>query len=473
MSPLFRRFGFRLALILVLVHPGCSDQKSVEKETTPSTTSPGQEAVPLPEPTETGFAVPGSGVEPPAYDETMGGWDTERIAEEGKSLLKKALTSALETSESPSPPKFLSPDFSAYLVDPEQLKTVYSKGSLTLVESKDASPTAADWPPFAMLLADQWVPDSAHLALKVVGVAQPEPASARLDLRLQVDGELPEEAGREQRNAVLESRWSVDGADLKLTSLTMNGWTIARAQRGTEGERLFTDRATAVLGGNASYHKQMIPGLDHWLATFDNKIGMLVGGWTGLAIGDANGDGLDDLYVCQSAGLPNRLYIQQPDGTAVDVSSASGIDWIETTRSALFADFDNDGDQDLVLGLARGLVFQANDGRGNFKTAFTQTLPAAVPYSLAAGDYDQDGRLDLFVCCYNQRGLINRNEVLARPIPYHDANSGGRNVLLRNEGKFRFTHVTRALGLDEQSRRYSYAAAWEDFDNDGDLDLYV
>ena len=59
------------------------------------------------------------------------------------------------------------------------------------------------------------------------------------------------------------------------------------------------------------------------------------------------------------------------------------------------------------------------------------------------------------------------------PVPYHDANNGSPNVLFRNEGRFRFVDVTKRSGLDQNNRRYSFAAAWEDYDNDGDLDIYV
>jgi hypothetical protein len=58
-------------------------------------------------------------------------------------------------------------------------------------------------------------------------------------------------------------------------------------------------------------------------------------------------------------------------------------------------------------------------------------------------------------------------------VPYHDANNGGPNMLWRNDGRFRFADVTRDVGLDVNNRRYSYAVSWDDFDNDGDQDLYV
>ena len=90
--------------------------------------------------------------------------------------------------------------------------------------------------------------------------------------------------------------------------------------------------------------------------------------------------------------------------------------------------------------------------------------------TLAAADYDNDGDLDLYAGCYAARAAT---QLVGRPVPYHDANNGARNALLRNDGRAQFTNVTRQVGLDENNRRFTMACAWEDFDNDGDLDLYV
>src|SRR6185295_12034990 len=57
--------------------------------------------------------------------------------------------------------------------------------------------------------------------------------------------------------------------------------------------------------------------------------------------------------------------------------------------------------------------------------------------------------------------------------PFYDARNGGANVLLRNEGGFRFSDVTDSSGLGLGNFRFSFAASWEDFDNDGDADLYI
>jgi hypothetical protein len=200
-----------------------------------------------------------------------------------------------------------------------------------------------------------------------------------------------------------------------------------------------------------------------------------------LAIGDVNGDGLEDVYICQPGGLPNRLYIQNADGGAIDRSHESGIDILESTHAALFVDFDNDADQDLVISVLEGVVFFANDGKGRFTPRLALPLPAAVPYSFACADYDTDGDLDLFVCCYNpRRGGVNRHVLFARPVPYYDANNGGANVLLRNDStpaslslSWRFTPATAAYGFDRNNNKFSYAACWDDYDEDGDIDLFV
>ena len=244
---------------------------------------------------------------------------------------------------------------------------------------------------------------------------------------------------------------------------------------------MFADCTEAVLGKTLGFAEQLVPGMDQWLHTIEIQYHINIGGWEGVSISDVNGDGLDDLYVSQPGGLPNRLFIQNGDGTCRDASAESGTDWLNQAHGSVFGDIDNDGDQDLVVGVQDGLLVMSNDGSGKFTVRRGLILPAAVPYSLSLADYDQDGDLDLFACCYDRRTGVNRHRIFAKAIPYHDANNGGRNVLLRNDGapaneaksKWNFTYVTKEAGLDENNRRFSYAASWEDYDNDGDLDLYI
>ena len=74
-----------------------------------------------------------------------------------------------------------------------------------------------------------------------------------------------------------------------------------------------------------------------------------------------------------------------------------------------------------------------------------------------------------YACHYH----ADPNDPYGNPVPYHDANNGTPNVLLKNLGDWEFRDVTTEVGLDQNNRRWTYAAAWEDYDNDGDADLYV
>lgn len=236
---------------------------------------------------------------------------------------------------------------------------------------------------------------------------------------------------------------------------------------------IFQNCTQSVIGATESFREQLTFGVDHWMARIEQRYGINSSGWQGIAIGDVNGDLLDDLYVLQPGGLPNRLYVQQPDGTLLDRSAASGVDWWDHSHAALFLDLDNDADQDLVVATALGLIFMSNDGSGKFTVETAKLCPEAMPFTLAAADSDRDGDLDIFASCYSPRGNAIGTQFLARPVPYHDANNGGRNCFFRNDGGWQFKNATCEVGLDENNRRFSLAASWADFDNDGDQDLYV
>ena len=242
--------------------------------------------------------------------------------------------------------------------------------------------------------------------------------------------------------------------------------TVARSKHGT----LFSDCTVSVLGHRADIENQLFHGTNYWRGRIEKRYRIPYFGQQGLAIGDVNGDGLDDVYLLQPGGLPNRLLIHQADGTVIDQSQEAGVDILDFSRSALLIDLDNDGDQDLVVSLWQRLMFLSNDGHGHFTPkAMLNDMKAA--YSLAAADYDQDGDLDLFACIYYpKKAAADR---IAEPIPYYNATNGGKNVLIRNEGNWQFEDVTDEVGLGENNFRFSFSASWDDFDNDGDLDLYV
>ena len=248
----------------------------------------------------------------------------------------------------------------------------------------------------------------------------------------------------------------------------------------SEGEqRLFADCTESILKGNDSYRRQILLGYPYWLKRIQDTRQMTLLGTPGAALGDVNGDGLEDLYLCQPGGLPNRLYVQQPNGSLTDFTEESGTGWVESCRSALLVDLDNDGDQDLVVASYARMVVSRNDGKGRFSIEGIMELGIGA-MGVSAADYDNDGDLDLYVCHYSKGDLdLEAGATVigsGGQFVYHDANNAGRNYLYRNEseaGSWAFRDVTAEVGLDGNNRRFSLAAGWEDFDNDGDQDLYV
>jgi hypothetical protein len=303
---------------------------------------------------------------------------------------------------------------------------------------------------------------------KIVGVEADRTSS---ETRVLFELDLANSEGRSQQNATWICVWhpARERGGLPLLAEIRVVEYEETFSPSTEGP-LFVDSTEAVLGQNASYREQLAYGVDHWRERIDWRFTQEVTGPHGMAIGDVNGDDLDDLFFCETGGLPNRLFIQQEDGTLLDVSAASGLDYLEPTSSALIVDLDNDADQDLVLSSGRNLLFFENEGKGTFRRRLIRKSDS-VARSLTAIDFDLDGLLDIYVCGYFS--MSGDGSGMGRPLPYHDANNGVRNYLLDNVGGWQFDDATSAVGLEENNRRFSYAAAWEDYDNDGDLDLYV
>ena len=235
----------------------------------------------------------------------------------------------------------------------------------------------------------------------------------------------------------------------------------------------FHDVTNTVIGKNSRFEPQVLHGIDHWAQRITRIGDLSLAGHHGLAVGDVDGDGLEDLYVCDGGSLPNQLYLQQPGGTAKEVVLDWGVAWLEDSRSALFVDLDNDGDQDLVVATIAMIAFAENLDNQAFK--LRGGFPGApYPFSLSASDFDLDGDLDIYTCIYGAGNQPKKRGFEASsPTPFNDAENGGRNVLLSNLGGFQFADVTREVGLDQNNTRWSFSASWEDYDRDGDPDLYV
>jgi hypothetical protein len=197
-------------------------------------------------------------------------------------------------------------------------------------------------------------------------------------------------------------------------------------------------------------------------------------GHNGVSAGDIDNDGFDDLYVCQPAGLPNRLYRNRGDGTFVDITDASGTGLLDNSACALFADFNNDGHQDLLVVRSSGPVLFINEGNGRFRPkadAFRFATPPQGTFTgAAAADYNRDGLLDVYFCLYvYYRGA----DQYKYPAPYYAAENGPPNYLMRNNGDGTFRDVTAECGLNQNNTRYSFCCGWSDYNQDGWPDLYV
>lgn len=209
----------------------------------------------------------------------------------------------------------------------------------------------------------------------------------------------------------------------------------------------------------------------------------------GVSVVDINHDGFDDFYVMDRVGA-NLFFLSKGDGTFDEVGARLGLDIDGHTSSAIFADFDNDGDDDLFLGrtLARSMYLENVNGRFVDRSAqFGASLPYLVS-SVSASDYDRDGLLDVYFSTYSARQLNRDRQAIAQFLSKEDfahlvglldapgANrykdlAGPPNVLLRNRGGGSFNDESRSTGLS--IFRNTYQSTWADFDDDGDQDVYL
>jgi Flp pilus assembly protein TadD/peroxiredoxin len=278
------------------------------------------------------------------------------------------------------------------------------------------------------------------------------------------DGEL------EQRLGVWKIDWSLDSAGV----WTVSRWLSTGETIASSASPIFQDVTRQVLGRIDSYRRQLLPGVDHWRSVLDGACGIDVYGNHGIAAGDFDNDGFDDLYICQPSGLPNRLYRNRGDGTFEDVTEKSGLGVLDATACAIFADFENRGWQDLLVVCASGPLLFRNQGNGKFelkRDAFSFAKPPQGTFTHAAvADYDRDGRLDIYFCLYSYYLGLDQYHY---PSPYFDARNGPPNFLFHNEGNATFVDRTEAAGLHAENDRFSFACAWGDLNANGQPDLYV
>jgi enediyne biosynthesis protein E4 len=210
----------------------------------------------------------------------------------------------------------------------------------------------------------------------------------------------------------------------------------------------------------------------------------------GVAILDYDGDGWPDIYIANGAQIPtlkkpdasfsNRLFHNNHDGTFTDVTEKAGVAGRGYSMGVAAADFDNDGRPDLFVTGVRENILYHNRGDGTFEDVTEKAgLKGDGTWSVAAGwfDYDNDGLLDLFVVHYVQWDPAKESFCGDKRIDYraycHPEFYGPlANALYHNRGDGTFEDVSASSGIAAHPGK-GMGVAFADYDHDGLMDVLV
>ncbi len=209
-------------------------------------------------------------------------------------------------------------------------------------------------------------------------------------------------------------------------------------------------------------------------------LGMFTSGGSAVAVGDYDNDGLDDLFVTDSAeGTSCHLFHNDGGLRFSDVTARAGVgggnDAGAIVSDAIWFDYDNDGWRDLLVARFGTPILYRNNGDGTFTdvTARSGLTSFANTIAVIAFDADNDGRLDLlFGNYFKPVNLLDLRDPHVLPDNLDGATNGGGVTFWRNVGGGRFEDATKKAGLAADTG-WTLDVGHGDFNNDGAQDVYV
>jgi len=213
----------------------------------------------------------------------------------------------------------------------------------------------------------------------------------------------------------------------------------------------------------------------------------------GIAVFDYDNDGWMDILLINGSTLqdlrssrcrPSKLYRNNHDGTFIDVTAKAGLTHCGWGFGVAVGDYDNDGWEDLYVTYLDGGVLYHNNRDGTFTDVSVKAGAENFGRwgtSAAFGDYDNDGYLDLYIANYVELDVDHLPELGSSPfcqyrgIPVSCGPrglKGARDRLYHNNGDGTFTDVSEKLHIDPDGH-YGLGVLWLDYDRDGCIDLYV